>query len=155
DHRLLRPRVAVDADVILEALHVPAHPVVQPHGHRRRIDLRAFRLEPAVDVVVRIAFDRLQIELAGDLRDRLDAQAIDLDRVEAAAHLAHRIDEVARPEVPDERPPFLAAIGTLAEDLAEIVDALLDDLSGLPRFHFIRAYLILEALEQIGAQNSP
>src|SRR5262249_51827154 len=66
-----------------------------------------------------------------------------------------RVDEVARREVPDERPPFFPAAGPLAEDVAEIVDALVAGGCGLTGLHLIGPDLKLDVLEQAGAQESP
>ena len=75
----LEPRVAIDADVILGVLPGKAQQVVDPDRDRRGVDLRALGFEPAMDVVVRRALDGLDVELAGELHHRLDAQAIDFD----------------------------------------------------------------------------
>src|SRR5215467_669635 len=81
-------------------------------------------LEPAVDVVVDVAFDRLQIELASQLHDRPRLQPVDLDRVEFAQNLAQRVDEVVGRQMPDKGFPFPPFVRAPAEDVAEIVHAL-------------------------------
>ena len=100
----LQPRAALDAGVVLEALEAQAQEVVHPDDDRGRIDLGGLRLEPAVDVVVRVAFDGLEVELAGDLDDRLHAEPVDLDGRELPVDLAQRAREVGGGEVPARRP---------------------------------------------------
>ena len=88
-----QPCVAVDADIFLQLLDIDAEQVIEPGRDRRRIDFRPLGLQPAVDVVVGIAFDGLQIKLAGDLHDRLRLQPVNFDRIEFAEHLAQCLDE--------------------------------------------------------------
>src|ERR1700722_15992455 len=81
-------RVAVDPDIVLDLLDIEAEPVIEPDNDGGRIDLRSLGFKPAVNIVVGIALDGLQIELAGDFHDRLRLQPVDLDRFEFAKHLA-------------------------------------------------------------------
>ena len=107
-----------------------------------------------MDVVVRVTLHGLQIELAGDLDRRLHAQAIDLDRRELPVHLAHRPHEVRRGQMPQHR-LLRRHRRAVAEDLVEILDALLDDRRGLARPHLVGPHLVLEVLDQVGAEDAP
>src|SRR5688572_29274361 len=61
----------INFGIILQRLHLAADQVVEPYGNRRWIDLGALSLEPAVNVVVGLSLDGLQVELAGDFHDGL------------------------------------------------------------------------------------
>jgi hypothetical protein len=107
-----------------------------------------------VIVVVGVALDRLQIELAGDLHLGLHPEPVDLDRRELPVHLAHRAGEVRRGQVPQHR-LLRRPRRPVAEDLVQILDALLDDCFGLARVHLVGAHLVLEILDQVGAEDAP
>ena len=57
----LEPRAALHARVVLELLQPQPQEIVHPHRDTGGIDLRALRLEPAVDIVVGVAFHRLEV----------------------------------------------------------------------------------------------
>ncbi len=121
----LEARPALDAGIFLEALEPEPQEIVHPDRDGGGVDLRAFRLEPAVDVVIGIAFHGLEVELARDLDGGLHAQPVDLDGRELAVDLAQGLREVRAREVPGDGAPGVAG-WTGAEDLVEILHALLD-----------------------------
>src|SRR5690606_35198046 len=108
-----------------------------------------------MNIVVRIALDRLEIELAGDLHHRLDPQAIDLDGLELTVNFTQRLDEVARGQMPREGPPLFPLDRTIAKDLAQVVDAFPDCAIGAARLDLIGPRSVLNALQSIRAQNGP
>ena len=133
NHGHLHLRLAVKVRLLRNAPERRVQQVAQPDGHRRRHHFGAFRFQPALDVVVAVAFMRLQPELAGDFHFRLHLQAVDFDRVEFLAHHAQRIREIAGEEMPRQHPVLVVAKRPLLENLEEIVRAFLQDLVGLRR----------------------
>ncbi len=150
----LDPGAPLEAGVVLEFLQPEPQEVVHPDRHRRGIHLGAFGLQPMMDVVVGRALDGLEIELAGDLHDRLGPQTIHLDRREATVDLAQRLREVRRRQMPGQRGPG-AARRPPAKDLVEVLDALLDDGVGAPGHDLVGTDLVLEVLHQVRAEDRP
>jgi hypothetical protein len=99
-----------------------------------------------VDVVVRVALDRLEVELACDLHTRLDPEAVHLDDRELPADLAQSAREVRARQVPGQRSPG-ASVWSIAKHSVEELDAFLDDGVRLPRDDFVGPYLVLEILD--------
>ena len=151
----LQPRALLDAAVVLEPLQPQAQQVVHPDGDAGRVDLAALGLEPAVDVVVRITLDGLQIELAGDLHLGLHAQPVDLDLRELAVDLAHGPREVRRRQVPQHRLLGRRLLRPVPEHLVEVFDALLDDRGRLAGQHLVGPHLVLEVLHEVRAEDAP
>ncbi len=150
-----RPCGPVSADPVLQLLNVKTDPVVEPNYDRRRIDLSALGFEPAVNVVVGVTLNRLEIELAGDLHHRLDPQSIDLNGFELAVNLTQRFDEIVRRQMPNERTPLFPLGWPLAEDLAKIIYALPNDAIRAAWLDLIRPRSVLHALQSIRTQNGP
>ena len=145
---------ALDATVVLEGLKTQAQQIVHPDGDGRGIDLRTLRLEPAMDIVVGIALHGLQVELAGDLDRGLHAQPVHLDGRELLVDLAERPRETGGREVPGYRPPR-AVPRPVAEDVVEVLDALLDDSVGLTGDNLVRPYLVLQILDEVRTEDRP
>ena len=123
----------------------------EPDRDRRWVYLRPFRFQPAVNVVVRISLDGLQVELAGDLDDGLALQTVHFDRVEILLHLAQRLDEIVGREMPEEAAPRFAPLRTFLECLVEVANAAFDGAVSGAFLNFVGTSLILEALQDIGA----
>src|ERR1035437_9664966 len=122
-------------------------------------NLRAFALQEAEHVEVAVAFGGLRPELAGDLDDGLDAQAIDIDVVKAVAaalqsghvfvalQLVDKFADVFR-GVAEAAEVFAHAFvelpgAFLAEHLMEVIHALVEDAVGVARVH-------LEGTQRVG-----
>ena len=150
----LEARALLDPRVVLEALQPQAQQVVHPHRDAGRIDLGALGLEPAVDIVVGVPLDGLEIELAGDLHGGLHAEPIDLDGVELPPHLAHGLREIAGGEEPEHR-PVRPALRPVPEHLVQELDRFLDHHLGLAGNHFVGPHLVLEVLDEVGAEDRP
>src|ERR1700739_716463 len=91
--------------------------IAQPDGHRRRQNLRAFQLEPSLDVVIAVALVRLEPELARDLYLGFYLEPVYLDRVEFFPYDTERVSEVAGQEVPRQHSVLVLADWPLLEDL--------------------------------------
>ena len=129
--------------------------VAQPHGHGRRHHFRAFLLEPALDVVVAVAFVRLQPEFAGDLDLRLHLQAVDFDGVKFLAHHAQRIRKIAGKEMPRQHAVFVVAKRPLLEDFEQIIRAFLHHFVGLAGSDLVRTRQVFHVRQNIAAENGP
>ncbi len=79
---------------ILVLLHHLVNHVHDPGADGLHQHLRAFALQELEHVEVAVALGGLRPELAGDLDDGLDAQAVDLDRVERVAAAVQRRDVI-------------------------------------------------------------
>ena len=129
--------------------------VAQPNGYRRRHHFGAFRFEPSLDVVVAVAFMRLQPEFAGNFHFRLHLQAVHFDRVEFLAHHAQRIREISGKEMPRQHPVLIVAKRPLLEDFEQIIRAFLHHFIGLPGRDFIRTSQVLHVRQNVAHQNGP
>src|ERR1700722_9048163 len=143
------------AHVLLNPLNMDPNQVVEPYRDRRRIDLGPLSFQPAMNIVVWIALDRLQVKFASDLYDGLRPQAVDLDRLELLEDILESLSKVVSEKMPDHDVPTPTNRGASAEYRAEVVDTFLYHSIGLAGFQLIGPSLILQALQHIGAEQSP
>ncbi len=108
-----------------------------------------------MNVVVRFAFDGLQVELAGDLHDRLDAQAVHLDCAEAVVHLTQRLEKIIGAEIPGQAGQLAAGNRRLSKYFEEVLDGLPGDLVGVSRNDLVGTRLIFEILHDVARENRP
>src|SRR5215472_16264360 len=103
---------ALEIFVLLD--HLVNH-VHDPGADGLHQNLRAFLLQEVEHVDVAVALGGLRPEFAGDLDDRLHAQAVDVDTVESVAHLFERGDVLIALELVDELADVFRGVAEAAQ----------------------------------------
>ena len=127
--------------------------VHDPGADRLHQNLRPFLLQEVEHVEVAVALGGLRPEFAGDLDDRLHAQAVDIDAVELVAALGQRAGILIALELVDELADVLGGVGEaaqvlahalvelprplLAEDLVEVIHAFVEHAVGIAGVDFV------------------